>query len=181
MRSLWKATHRYLGVVAAAAVLAAATGLVAAARAQTDQAARPGRVLLDEDVMKLAIVVMASQTPITQADAQAVVPVLESMQAQLEEQRQTGQGSDDAAAAELDAQLLGALSPRLREAVAVVRLLAPAGPPAPAGPALGGPPPRETGPGMPEGGRHGRGAPGGPVGMPMLGPLVDFFRSTAAG
>jgi hypothetical protein len=187
MRSLRKATRRYLGVVAAAAVLATATGLVAVARAQTlgraagqaDQAAKPGRVLLDEDVTKLAVVVMANQTPITQADAQAVLPVLESMQAQLEEQRQTAQGPDDTAAAELDAQLLAALSPKLEQAVGVVRLLVPAAPPAPAGPAVGGPPPGEAGQGMPQGGRPG--GPGGPMGMRMLGPLVDFFRTTAGG
>jgi hypothetical protein len=194
MQSLWKATRRYLGVVAAAAVLAAATGLVARAQTlgraagQADQAAKPGRVLLDENVMKLAVVVMANQTPITQADAQAVLPVLESMQARLEEQRQTAQGPDDAAAAELDARLLAALSPKLQQAVGVVRLLVPAAPPAPAGPAVGGPPPGGAGQGMREGGRpggpggpHGRGGPGGPMGMRMLGPLVDFFRSTAAG
>lgn len=72
METIWSLSgvaRRYT-VVAAAAI-----GLVAVAAAQTGQASKPGHVLLDEDLLKLGIVVMANQTPITQADAQAVLPV----------------------------------------------------------------------------------------------------------
>jgi len=187
-RSLWSVARRYSTLTAAAVTLAAAAGLLAVASAQTDQGVKPGRVLLDEDLARLAIVVMANQTPIAQADAQEVLPALEAIQAKIEEQKQTAYEPDDAAAAELDAQLLAALSPELREAVSVVRLLMPAAPPAPAGLTVGGPPPGGAGQDMPEegrserrGGPHRRGGPGGPMGMRMLGPLVDFFSTTAAG
>ena len=200
MRSLRSLTHRYWGAAAGALVLAAAAGLGAVARAQTDQGTVPGRVLLDGDLAKLGVVVMANQTPITRADAQAVLPVLEKIQADLEEQEPDGDGTDDAAA-DLDAQLRAALSPKLLAAVGAVRLLAP---PVPRGPAGRGPGPGRrghmrgpAGPGAgpggagadlpgprmgrgPRGGR-GPGGPMGPMGRWLLGPLLDFFKTTAAG
>jgi len=188
MQPLCDAGRRWRTLVAAAVVLAAAVGLGVLARAQTYQGSKPGCVLLDEDLTKLGIVVMANQTPITQADAQAVLPVLEAIQAQLEEQRQTREGPDDEAAAALDAQLRAALSPEVLGAVDVVRLLAPAAPPRPEGPpgtpdAADSPdqaPPPPPGPGHERGPRGGPGR-GGMTGIWMLGPLTDFFRTTAAG
>ena len=188
-RSLWSVARRYPIMTVAAVALAAATGLVAVARAQTDQANKPGRVLLDEDLAKLAIVVMANQTPVTQADAQAVLPILEEMQEQRGEPGTEGQRLDDATAADLDAQLRAALSPTLLAAVDVVRLLTPSAPPGPAGQhprsgaGGGGTGTDMPGPHMGRGprGGHGPGGPRGPMGPWLLGPLVDFFTTTAAG
>ncbi len=187
MRGLGKGVGRWR-LLAAVAALAAALGLVAVAAAQRYERAEPARMALDEDLMRLAVVVMANQTPITQADAQAVLPALDKIQAQLEQDRAAGTPADDTAIASLDAELLAALTPRLRSAVDVVRLLTPPAPPAPGiqprgmdlppmddgaqpGPPPGGPGRRPRG-----GGGHG---PGGMTGAWMLGALVDFFRSAA--
>jgi hypothetical protein len=224
VRSLWT-------LIAGVASVAVAVGVAGAAPAPTPEEIRRGRPPLAEDLMKLSVVVMANQTPITQADARAVLPVLEDIQAQLREHRQAGERPDGAAVAGLEAELLEALSPELRSAVATVRLLQPAPPPGRRhqegrpGKGRGGPraygeapeePPwgggrlegrrggrRGHGYGDPEGegmrghgrgmrghergrggrGMHGRGpgGPGGPRGLRLLGPLVDFFRETAAG
>jgi len=192
METIWSLSgvaRRYSVAAAAAVALAAAIGLVAVGAAQTGKASKPGHVLLDEDLLKLGIVVMANQTPITQADAQAVLPVLEKIQAQLEQDRAAGTPPDDAALVALDAELLAALTPKLQSAVGVVRLLIP---PAPLGPDVqrrrprGPGPAGEMPPGPPRGGPNrgprGRGrGPGGTLGPGMLGALVDFFRSAAGG
>ena len=188
MRGFTKAVGRWRLLVAVA--LAATLGLVMVAAAQTDQESKPARMALDEDLMKLAVVVMANQTPITQADAQAVLTAPEDIQAQLPRGRGGGMPPDDAAFAALDSELQDALSPELQSAVGVVRLLTPPAPPErdgrhrrPAGPGTGleppaGPPP--DGPGRGRRGGGGRG-PGGMMGHGMLDALVDFFGSAAAG
>jgi hypothetical protein len=187
MRSPRRTTRRYATLAAAALALVMATGLVAVARAQSGPGGAPAMMALDQDVTKLAIVVMANQTPITQADAQAVLPALEGIQAQLEDQRAAGGPPDEEAVAALDAQLRAALPANLLAAVDVVRLLTPSAPPGPAGPPPGlapssgddrpAPPPGGPGHG-PGGGGRGR---GGMMGLSLLGPLVDFFRTTATG
>jgi hypothetical protein len=194
MGGIGKAVGRWRLLVAAVA-LAAALGLVAMATAQTDRTSKPARMALDEDLMKLAVVVMANHTPITQADAKAVLPALEAIQAGLGEAKAGGAPPDDAAIAALDAGLQAALSPTLRNAVAAVRLLTPPVPPAPdtlarrpekagprdearLGPPSGGPGRGQRG-GGPRGPRGGHRGPGGMLGHGVLGPLVDFFRSTA--
>jgi hypothetical protein len=139
-----------------AIALVAATGLTVAARGETEKASAPGRALLAQDVMKLGIVVMANQTPITQADAKAVLPILEKLQAERGGPGPERAGLDDEAAADLDAQLKAALSPKLRAAVDAVRLLVPAGPPE-----RGGRQARRGGPGGPDGRGGDRGGPGG--------------------
>jgi hypothetical protein len=188
IRGLTKAVGRWR--LLAALALAATLGLVMIAAAQTDQASKPARMALDEDLMKLAVVVMANQTPITQADAQAVLPALEGIQAQLSQGQADGTPPDDSALAALCSELQDALSPELQSAVGVVRLLTPSAPPGsdarhrgPAGPGAGleppaGPPP--DGPGRGRRGGGGRG-PGGMMGHGMLDALVDFFGSAAAG
>jgi len=103
--------------------LAAAMGLSVAERGQTEQASAPDRALLAQDVTKLGIVVMANQTPITQADAKAVLPILEKLQAQRGGPGPERAGIDEKAAADLDVQLRAALSPKLRAAVEAVRLV----------------------------------------------------------
>ncbi|NIR00401.1 MAG: hypothetical protein GTN78_09410, partial [Gemmatimonadales bacterium] len=70
MRSLWTAASRRWAVIVGTAGVAAAVGLAGAAPAPTTEETRGGRLLLAEDLMKLSVVVMANQTPITQADAQ---------------------------------------------------------------------------------------------------------------
>jgi hypothetical protein len=174
----------------AAIALAATLGLVVIAAAQTDQGSKPARIALDEDLMRLAVVVMANQTPITQADAQAVLPALEDIRARLEQDRAAGTPPDETVMAELDSELHAALSPTLKSAVGVVRLLTPSAPPGPEvrGGGLGGPgtglePPAGPPPDGPGGGRRGGGGrgPGGMMGHGMLDALVDFFRSAAGG
>ncbi|MGD0111236.1 MAG: hypothetical protein ABSD48_05175 [Armatimonadota bacterium] len=77
--SLGSAVRRYPTFAGVAIALAATMGLTVAARGQTGQASAPGWALLAEDVTKLGIVVMANQTAITQADAKAVLPILEKL------------------------------------------------------------------------------------------------------
>ncbi|MHB9026728.1 MAG: hypothetical protein ACYC7E_21565 [Armatimonadota bacterium] len=72
------------------------------------------RVTLGRDVVKLAIVVMANQTPVTAADARAILPVLEDIRSR--------EKIDEEAAAQLAADLQSALSAPLQSAVDVVRL-----------------------------------------------------------
>jgi hypothetical protein len=177
-------------LLAAAVALAAALGLVAMATAQMDQGRKPARMALDENLMKLAVVVMANQTAITQADAQAVLPALEDIQAQFEQDRAAGTPPDETVMAELDSKLQAALSPTLKSAVGVVRLLTPSAPPVPGargggpeGPGTGSEPPAGPPPDGPGGGRRGGGGrgPGGMMGLGMLDALVDFFRSAAGG
>ena len=88
-----------------------ATAIVAHAQDTTSHA---NRIALGRDLVKLGIVVMANQTPITQADAQAVLPALTAMRAP--------NTLPEANAATLDANLLSALPAGLRQAVSVVRL-----------------------------------------------------------
>ena len=194
MGGIGRAVGRWRLLVAAVA-LAAALGLVVMATAQTDRTSKPALMALDEDLMKLAVVVMANHTPITQADAKAVLPALEAIQTELGEAKAGGAPPDDAAIAALDSGLQTALSPTLQSAVGAVRLLAPPAPRAPdalarrpkgpgprdearLGPPPGGPERGQRG-GGPRGPRGGHRGPGGMMGHGMLGPLVDFFRSTA--
>ncbi len=157
--SLGSAVRRYPTFAGVAIALAATMGLTVAARGQTGQASAPGWALLAEDVTKLGIVVMANQTAITQADAKAVLPILEKLQAQRGGPGPESAGLDEKAAADLDAQLRAARSPKLRAAVEAVRLLVPAAPPEQAGRQ---PRPDGRGGGGPDG-RDGRGGgPGGP-------------------
>ena len=72
------------------------------------------RATLTKDVIKLAIVVMANQTPITQADATAILPKLLAIKAE--------DVISETQAAQLDAQLHSAFSPVIESAVSVVRL-----------------------------------------------------------
>ena len=184
MRSLNRAGRHSRWLVVAAGVLLGAGGLAVVATAQTDQGSRAGPALLDAEVSKLAVVVMANQTPIAQADAQRVLPVLQKIQAQLG-QRQPGERPDETAAEGLQAQLHAALPAHLSAAVDKVRLLTapdlarPAAPRPEAGAAddnMEAPPPPDPGRG-PRGGP----GPGGAIGLRLLGPLVDFFKTTAAG
>jgi len=166
VRWLYSAVRRCSRVAGVAIALVAATGFTVAARGEAEKASAPGRALLAEDVMKLGIVVMANQTPITQADAKAVLPILERLQAERGGRGRERAGLDDEAAADLDAQLRAALSPKLRAAVEAVRLLVPAAPPE-----RGGRQARRGGPGGPDGDGGGRGGPGdGGRGRGMGGP-----------
>jgi hypothetical protein len=99
--------------IAALAVLLGigATAIVAHAQAQERH---ENRVALGRDLVKLGIVVMANQTPITPSDAQAVLPALQAMR-----EKDTLSEADAAA---LDANLQAALPSTLRQAVQVVRL-----------------------------------------------------------
>lgn len=187
MRSIRRSVSRWR-LLAATMALAAMPGLVALATAQMSQTAQPAPMQLDQDLAKLAVVVMANQTPITQADARALLPVLERVQAQREEARGEGGPPDDDALAALDSELRAGLSPGLQSALGVVRLLAPVAPPGPGfGP--GGMDAPEAGdgqpPGPPPGGRgrgpRGGGGPSGMTGPWLLNALVDFFRSAAGG
>ena len=72
------------------------------------------RATLTKDVIKLAIVVMANQTPITPADATAILPALQAIKAE------NVIGEDKAAT--LDTQLHSAFSPAIESGVKVVRL-----------------------------------------------------------
>ncbi len=85
--------------------------LLRSASAQEDYT---DRRTLARDIVKLAIVVMANQTPISQADAQAVLPVLKDIRAQMP--------LSEESAATLDANLTQSYSPTLKAAVGVVRL-----------------------------------------------------------
>ncbi len=105
-RATWVA-----GIVIAVLGIVLTAGLLTRAVAAENYA---NRLALGRNVVKLAIVVMANQTPITASDAQSVLPALDAIQA---ENRIT-----EESAAALDARLLNALSPALRQAVQVVRL-----------------------------------------------------------
>lgn len=72
------------------------------------------RMTLGRDVVKLAIVVMANQTPITRDDARAILPALQAI-------RENDVITEENALT-LDAGLMNALSSPLRQAVDVVRM-----------------------------------------------------------
>ncbi len=184
-QSPWKAAPRSRALLAAAVMIVAGAGLTAVSRAQGGPGSSPGRVALEQDVAKLTVVVMANQTPISQADAQAVLPVLQKIQTKLEASRENGP-LDEATATDLDAQLRAALPAGLSTAVGAVRLLTPK-PPAGLPADRPGPPPGDDQgqagppPGGGPGGRHGGRGPGGGLGLQLLGPLTDFFQTTASG
>ncbi|MHB0938393.1 MAG: hypothetical protein ACYDCO_25965 [Armatimonadota bacterium] len=103
-----------LAVGALVAVLGIALTGFFVSRAHAQEGGYANRVTLARDVFKLAIVVMANQTPISAKDAAQVVPALEAIRAE--------EVITEEEAAQLDAQLLSALSPELRSAVEKVRL-----------------------------------------------------------
>ena len=108
-RWTWRST-----AVAGALLLALVAGTFAVTTRLQAQEPYDNRITLGREVVKLAIVVMANQTPVTATDATGILPVLEEIRAQdkiSEEQ-----------AAVLHAKLYNALSSPLKEAVNVVRL-----------------------------------------------------------
>jgi uncharacterized protein HemY len=100
--------------IAGAALALLAIGLVAARTWAAANEDYTNRLSLGRDVVKLAVVAMANQTPIAAGDAQAVLPMLEQVRAQ--------EAMTEERAAQLDGQLQKALSAPLREAVGKVRL-----------------------------------------------------------
>jgi hypothetical protein len=121
MKILWKklGAWRWFGAGVLSTIVA--LGGVAYGAHRVMAADGPGgaafeqRVGLGKDVAKLAIVVMANQTPITSADAQAVLPVLKEL-------RDAKMPISEATAQALDGKLQAAFSPTLKQAVSVVRL-----------------------------------------------------------
>lgn len=117
MRGMQQRTVRRLALAGALLVVLAGGGLAFLARAQAGEGAGTPfthRIALGRDLVRLSIVAMANQTPIAQADARAVLPVLQAIKAQ---DRIT-----EANAADLDRRLQQALSSDLKEALRVVRL-----------------------------------------------------------
>jgi hypothetical protein len=125
MKALWEKMGgwRWAALAGLGALLVAggATYRIHSAAAAADAAAGAAagpRLILWKDVAKLGVVVMANQTPITQADAKAVLPVLQEL-------RDTKKPMDEATATAIDGKLQAALSADLKQAVSVVRLPTP--------------------------------------------------------
>lgn len=110
-RLLFTRRATVLGALVVAALVLGGGMALARAGAEEDYAQR---ITLARDVVKLGIVVMANQTPITAADAKAVLPVLQAIR--------TPETMTEELAARLDEQLLSVLSPAMQDAVKVVRL-----------------------------------------------------------
>jgi hypothetical protein len=101
-----------IALALAGVVVLGAVGLSAWAQAGDQDWAN--RLTLGRNVVKLAVVVMANQTPISQADAQAVLPALQAI-------RNTDKITEMNAAT-LSSKLLHALPAGLGAAVETVRL-----------------------------------------------------------
>ena len=105
---------RRTAVLLGALLLALGIGAVVVVTRLEAQETYTHRVALGRDVVKLAIVVMANQTPITPSDATAILPVLQAIKAP--------EVMNEELAAELDGKLQAALSDPLKQAVSMVRL-----------------------------------------------------------
>lgn len=106
--------HLMVGIGLAALLLGGGLATAFAASKPASPADYANRIMLAQDVAKLAVVVSANQTPFTRADAQAIIPVLHEIQ--------DARVMTESLAVTLDAKLQRALSPALESAIARVRL-----------------------------------------------------------
>lgn len=105
--------RRRLAVLGMALAVVAVGLIYPLTRAQADETFT-NRVALGRDIAKLAIVVMANQTPITAADAKGVLSVLQAIKAE--------DVISEKEASSFNEQLHSAFSSDLKQAISVVRM-----------------------------------------------------------